>query len=284
MKVFISWSGEKSRQIAERLQAWISSVNQHIETYFTPDDIQKGARWGSEIAYNLQESDFGIICLTQDNLAAPWILFEAGALSKNLDTARVCPVLFGVGQQEISGPLTQFQSVNFEKSDIRKLMQTMNQLKDGYLIPKDRLDKSFDIWWSELDAQVGDIISGTQCETETRRSDSDIMLEILSNSRAILRSIEGGQRPQPSSVEMELEILISGWEDVVVSAESTDAIRPNYKAMQTFQKLITEIYREQLSHSSIARALLGSVDTMLGKNDPRHRFQLGDAADMYGSE
>jgi hypothetical protein len=35
----------------------------------------------------------GIICLTPGNLTAPWILFEAGAISKTPEKAYVCTLL-----------------------------------------------------------------------------------------------------------------------------------------------------------------------------------------------
>lgn len=35
-------------------------------------------------------------------------MFEAGALTKSLTVARVCPLLFGVEPSDIKGPLVQF--------------------------------------------------------------------------------------------------------------------------------------------------------------------------------
>ncbi len=38
MKVFISWSGTKSKKIAEIFRKWIPGVIQAVKPYFTPDD------------------------------------------------------------------------------------------------------------------------------------------------------------------------------------------------------------------------------------------------------
>ncbi len=83
-KVFISWSGELSNKLAEAVRQWLPGVLQFVKPYFTPSDIEKGARWGSDILTELDSSDIGIICLTKENLEKPWILFESGALSKTL--------------------------------------------------------------------------------------------------------------------------------------------------------------------------------------------------------
>jgi hypothetical protein len=91
MKVFISWSGDLSKNIAEIFRQWIPSVIQAVKPYYSPDDVTKGTRWSTEISKELDNSKIGIICLTRDNIEKPWIMFEAGAISKNLDKAKVFP-------------------------------------------------------------------------------------------------------------------------------------------------------------------------------------------------
>jgi hypothetical protein len=93
MKVFISWSGELSKQVAQVLHDWIEDVLQGTEAWISSEDIDKGSFWFGEIGNELSETGIGILCLTKDNIHAPWILFEAGALSKGLSKNRVCPFL-----------------------------------------------------------------------------------------------------------------------------------------------------------------------------------------------
>ena len=85
MKVFISWSGEMSNQIGEIIRSWLPSMLQSVKPYFTPSDIEKGARWNTEIAQELEDSKIGILCITRENLNSAWLLFEAGALSNKLN-------------------------------------------------------------------------------------------------------------------------------------------------------------------------------------------------------
>ena len=110
MKVFLSWSGDLSHKVAVVLRDWLPSVIQSIEPYVSSEDIDKGARWSTDIAKELEASAFGVLCVTQENLESPWLNFEAGALSKTVDKSRVCPFLYGVKRSEIKGPLLQFQS------------------------------------------------------------------------------------------------------------------------------------------------------------------------------
>ena len=128
MKIFISWSGTLSHAVARALNSWLPQVINAAKPWISSEDIDKGTRWFSEIGSTLAESNFGIVCLTKSNLSAPWILFEAGALSKSLDQARVSPLLIDLNNADIQGhgPLTQFNTTSLTQDDIKKLVTTIN--------------------------------------------------------------------------------------------------------------------------------------------------------------
>jgi hypothetical protein len=125
MKIFLGWSGTRSKETAEVLGDWLGQVIQAIDPWISLD-ILKGARWSEEIANKLEEAKVGIICLTKENLNENWILFEAGALSKTKD-AHVCTFLLDLKPTDIKQPLALFQHTEFEKEDVRKLTHTINQ-------------------------------------------------------------------------------------------------------------------------------------------------------------
>src|SRR5258708_34410512 len=97
MKVFLSWSGEQSKLAAKALHDWLPTVIQTVRPYMSAENINKGQRWSVDISKQLEETHFGVICMTPENLKAPWVLFEAAPLSKRRVKARGAPLLDGSG-------------------------------------------------------------------------------------------------------------------------------------------------------------------------------------------
>jgi hypothetical protein len=113
MHVFISWSGELSKSLAGAIRDWLPTTLQYVKPYFTPADIEKGAKWDHEISEALEASNFCIIAMTRESLDSKWIIFEAGALSQSIEKARICTVLFGIEPTDVQGPLERFQWTRF---------------------------------------------------------------------------------------------------------------------------------------------------------------------------
>lgn len=196
MKVFLSWSGHKSHQVALVLRDWLPSVIQSLTPYVSSEDIDKGARWSTDIAKELEDSTFGILCVTKDNLEAPWLLFEAGALSKMMDKSSVCPFIFDLKRAEVKGPILQFQSTIFDKDDVKKLLLTLNKACGDAGLKEDLLSKTFDVWWPNLEESL-EAIKGEPSEEEKTSTDknfrNEMLEEILELSRTnqkLLRSPE----------------------------------------------------------------------------------------------
>lgn len=183
MKVFISWSGNLSLKVALVFRDWLPSVIQSIEPYVSSEDIDKGARWSSDIAKELENSTFGILCVTRENLEAPWLSFEAGALSKTMEKTFVTPFLFDIKRSEVQGPILQFQSTIFEKDDIKKMVKTLNKACGEGSIVENRLDTAFDVWYPRLEDSLNQLKDQEIEANETQE------IENLTPSVAILEEI-----------------------------------------------------------------------------------------------
>lgn len=182
MKLFLSWSGLKSQKTAIAFKDWLQLVIQSVDPWISTD-IDKGARWSSEISVALENTKMGIICLNKENLNENWILFEAGALSKTKD-AYICCFLLDVSPSEILGPLEQFQHTKNNKEDIFKLLQTINSglaKADGKPLDEKILNEVFESWYPRLETELKNIIDTNTDETKAnnQRDERDMLEEVL---------------------------------------------------------------------------------------------------------
>jgi hypothetical protein len=185
MKVFLSWSGPTSKRIALALHEWLPSVIQTIKPWMSSEDIKKGARWSPAIQTELAESRAAIFCITPDNFGEPWLNFEAGAVSNTPWSANVCTYLVGASPTDITGPLTQFQAtVATSKEDSLKLLETINSAQENGALDKARLEKAFNKYWPELEAELTKI-SEIKLPHVAKRALQDIAEEILTLVRGL---------------------------------------------------------------------------------------------------
>jgi len=244
MKVFISWSGELSKNIGERFRRWLPGALQMVEPYFTPADIEKGTRWQAEIAKELEASKVGMFCVTRESLNSGWLLFEAGALSKSLDKTHVCPILFGVDEAEVPTPLSQFQTTRFERGEIWHLFKTINSSAEGARLPDDVLQDVFTKWWPDLERDVHAILAeNADRDTEPLRSERELLEEVLTLTRHLSARVGPSPRIPFALVRSLGEKYLAAYAAAKVGA-GTEGI---FEALEGMQKPVDYLLRSGLN-------------------------------------
>ncbi|RDL19997.1 TIR domain-containing protein [Pseudomonas jessenii] len=204
MKVFVSWSGRRSKVVAELLSDWIKCVLQASQPWISTRDIDKGAIWFSEISDQLRETAAGIVCLTQENKNKPWILFETGALAKGLSTNRVCTFLIDLQPSDIEDPLAQFNHTTPERTSMWGLISSLNNCLESSRLDERILRQVFDTYWPNFEKLFAEALVNTPTEAEVEpRSGDSILAEILSNTRMLssrVRELEGRVVMSPEPV------------------------------------------------------------------------------------
>jgi len=186
-KVFITWSGVRSRWIANALREFLPTVIQSIEVFVSTSGIAKGTTWQSIIFKNLEEADIGIICLTPENLFKGWLHFEAGALSKKMVSgqSRVCTYLYDLKATDIRYPLSMFQHTLAKREDTRKLLLDIKQFSKASLTDE-ALNKTFEKMWPDFEAALRNTPLVT---VRKRRKAEDMIDEVLTLTREIAKSV-----------------------------------------------------------------------------------------------
>lgn len=132
-KIFISWSGESGKEIAQKLKEVLENdvFSNKLKCFVSDSDIASGEDWWNKIKSELTSSLMGIICITKENIKAPWIYYEAGALVGN--DVKTIPLLFNCKFDILSKtPLSGNQAVTFQ--DRKKFVKMINDINEQFNI------------------------------------------------------------------------------------------------------------------------------------------------------
>jgi len=138
-EIFISWSKERSRTFATALRRLMIKVlsdsadagpdlgaGNRVVTL--SEDLPKGGGWFSNLADLLEHARAGLICVTPENVASPWLLFEAGALIRCDVKVALFPILLDLPPAAMEGPLALVQATMIERDRASIKQQTFDLL------------------------------------------------------------------------------------------------------------------------------------------------------------
>jgi len=192
MKLFLSWSGDRSKNLASYLRHWIPQLLQHVEPWVSETDLSAGGRWADQIATELEGSNFGILCVTQENVDSPWILFEAGSLAKSLKDCRVIPYLLDLEYRDLIGPLAQFQAKKACKESTLEMVLSINEFS-GTRVPDSNVKKLFKLLWPQLESSIK-LMPASSNQRIIDRPSHEIMEDLVKTVRSIDQRMRGIER------------------------------------------------------------------------------------------
>ncbi|WP_409289647.1 TIR domain-containing protein [Peribacillus sp. SCS-37] len=260
MRVFLSWSGSLSHNVALALRGWLPLVIQSVSAYVSSADINKGTRWGSDIAKELETCSYGIICITKENQDAPWVNFEAGAISKSVNDSFVSPFLLDLKKSEVQGPLRQFQSTTYEKEEVRQLMHSINIACGENALEETRLNSIFDMAWESLKGDLDKIIKEyyetKKGEVEDKATESEkdnypveVFEEVLDLSRSQYRLLNSpGDLIPPEYFREQLKQAMSYLTPLISSTREIDEMSVNLNRIRRSMRNVEIQYRRILDN------------------------------------
>lgn len=212
MEVFLSWSGARSKKVAKALYDWLPDVLQAAQPWMSTSDIAKGKEFTHELWQQLARSNFGVLCLTRENCRSPWILFEAGALGKVLESSHICPYLIDMEPEDLPFPLRSLQTVPMDEEGTFDLVRTINGASQTIKLSEAYLRRSFEHWWPELRPRLESKVKSVPPPLEVREfflvnvKSGDFLQAAgggFANGAAVNVAGYTGDEPQRWSVHME---------------------------------------------------------------------------------
>lgn len=249
MQVFVSWSGERSRALAHALRDLLPDVLQNLTIWMSEHDLQAGVRWSSELSSKLSDCDVGIACVTPENQHSPWLMFEAGAISKSLEQGRLIPLLLDIGREQIAHPLAQFQLLQCDQEGVVKLISALNQLSDAPL-DASRLQRTIERWWPDFSEALGKATALHIAKPSApERADKEILYEILEKVRGI-SIVPIASRPVAHGIEVDTRPLV-GELGITISIDNISTVGAS--------DFLDTIWKYLVEHEDIPAFTYGSV-------------------------
>ena len=231
-KIFISWSKSPSREVAILVESYLKKILPYpnIDWFLSASQetgIESGERFLRILDSKLEKSDFGILILTKNNYSSPWILFEAGALSKNILDSKVVPLLINREKDYIEPPLKSFHYSSLTKNEFTNLVKSIAKSifnvkklnKELNLQLEDRISKTWGDFINDIDVCIKENTSKIKEITNDVQSfmmDENAYEQILSKRETHLKQLVS---TLDSNKERRL-IIVGGISTTLRSAET----------------------------------------------------------------
>jgi len=265
--VFISWGGNRSLHIAKALHETLDLMIDDARPWRSDDSIRTGEAWFPAIVAALQEAKIGIMCLTPESLAKPWLNFEAGAIgAKVRDRSLVMTVrAAGLKTRDVEPPLSMYQGGAIEdRAFMFKLFCDVG-VAIGATVSDATLEKRFkDSAWPRLLKAVSEMPDPEDPVPPERNLEAVTgeILDLVRGMRADLPPRPTGAKyytadlDSPPPTEM---VKLARWlgdaEVMVLRPTPVDFDTAESKARYDFAKKITEEYAAKVNSgpSSLAK-------------------------------
>lgn len=156
MKIYMAWSGKRSKDLAYELGKLLGTILESIEPWQSLVDIAAGENWATEVKGRIQSSEYAIFCVTLENSRAGWMQFELGTVFNQLQEHKIIPYLFDLDTRDLVGPIRYFQVVKDTKEGTFRLLRQLNES-----LPRPRMEnqlqKTFDALWPKFESRLSEI-------------------------------------------------------------------------------------------------------------------------------
>jgi phospholipid N-methyltransferase len=231
--VFISWSGNTGKKIAEGLADTIFKDHPELDAWVSSKGIDSGSVWFDEIIKALETAKYAIGCMTPGASIKPWVNFEAGLVFGRLKNFKILKYY-----EDVKSPLTNLQAIDGTREDeLAKMLKEMTAT--GEKAARAWVQAYFPDFKKVLD-ELGDTLQpGIIDINASVKSVSDAVTQLKDNdsyrNNACFRQVIAGAiselGAQLNSVRTSFSIPASQYPYHLISLQSNRKLNPVVKAV-----------------------------------------------------
>lgn len=250
MKVLLIWAQDRGKAVATDLRYWLKKVIPSLDPFMSEVDTVSGDRWQGRLDAVLEDTDFGIVCLTSENQSDRWVNYEAGACGKKVSRSRVIPYLLDMTETEVHYPLARFQAEQVTKDGTRKLLASINSAMPTPAIADVNFEETFEVWWPKLEPKL-EIARAMPGSVPAKRLTDDMLNEIVGHLRELT-----AEPPHVTGARKVMQVLRE-----VLSAE-TNLTGPILQVMgelnpQVYRNVARDMARRELNGELVRHGTMG---------------------------
>ncbi|MGB7449785.1 MAG: toll/interleukin-1 receptor domain-containing protein [Ornithinimicrobium sp.] len=173
--VFISWSGERSKEVASTLKKWIEEEYDLVSVFFSDDSIEAGQRGIREIHEGLHDADAAVVVVTSESMTSAWVNYEVGVMSGYFKESagqqrKVIPVLVDLDSPaQMEGPIRDFQAVTLDRKGLLKMLESINLAIN---VPPSKAEQKLERSWERLEPLLEEAKTHVGADSRTSRASS----------------------------------------------------------------------------------------------------------------
>lgn len=288
MRIFISWSGDDSKLAAELMHPWLKNVIQEVDPWISGRDIPKGGKWQTSLGTSLSDTSFGLLMITRVNIDAPWLLFEAGALS-NVSGSFVAPMLCGISELDLANtPLSQFQAVPVNKDGMLKLVFDINKQCSTPLGER-QVTNTFEKWWPDFEKSYSSISFATKTSGGSEdKAPGKIFADALEDIIQSLRRIEQAVKFRPTFADVPQDRLWTALQGGLgigpLSAAGLTSDEISRLAATLNSDAATKLARSMLTRKTGGRGMVAPEPISQSKNEGDKHSSTKSDEDKIGGD
>lgn len=135
-KIFLSWSGDKSKACAELFLRFLSKCVEKQFVFFSQRNLRGGDEWRQRLSEELQQSLIVIAFLTKENINdSSWITSETASVYFANEDTKIFPILIDLKESEIptnspwnNGPFALIQFTALETYSLINMLRDIQEL------------------------------------------------------------------------------------------------------------------------------------------------------------
>jgi hypothetical protein len=192
------------------MKTFLEGVIPASQPWVSSQDTRAGSAWFGVLTKELKQSDYGLFCLTERTAVAPWIAFEAGAISLKLGEERVCPYLLDVEishLRKLGLPYHLFNAVSSSKDGTQRLVDSIvSCLPEDERVEDRRIRANFRVFWPDLWRAITAAKKGEEPPSESEK----LLAQIKIQHEQSLEAMDELHRAKLDALVSMIKDIVSG--------------------------------------------------------------------------